>query len=567
VVHTVSPADQALWDLLVQEGVLSKSQLAYAQQWAKIGSGSVAGQLVRLGLVSDVVMGERVAQSRQLPFQAALAPADVSDEALGLCRRDVCLSMSFMPLKVVGQDLWVWLGEDDGQRAREWIGRRLGMTMRPIQGPFLAVQQAVATAFAMQRQRPHELLGKELRRLLQDVQGSLGTEALITQLVVTALSERATDIHLTPGEEGYLISLRIDGVLMPVEAVPRTLARLISSIKVMSSMDISDNLRPQDGRFTHASPTHEVDVRVSTAVTPMGESVVMRLLSKNNFVMSLDELGFLASHLPMLRRLFGQPYGLLLLAGPTGSGKTTTLYAGLRGHAMSGKNIMTVEDPVEYRMPSAVQTQVNRKSGYDFASAIRHFLRHDPDIMLVGEIRDAETAAAASRAAETGHLVLSTLHVNNVFSVPSRLTSMGLERQAIADTLMGVINQRLVRCLCTECRHPQDPAQVAMPEWLRQRLQGRVVYTAAGCAHCRGTGYRGRLPVYEVLGMDAPLSQWVSEGGGRHAALPHLHTHNHVAMVDVCVERMVRGELSFQELSRVLGVFDQYGLGSAVKGL
>ena len=551
-----SAANEALAQLLLQKQLVTASQLAHAREWHKLTTTSFAGNLVRLGLVADRDMAELVASARELPFADVVPAGMPTEQALLACRRDLCLSMNFLPLRIDGERFHVWLGEDAGVRASDWISRRLGMTMVAAQGPFIKVQEAIVAAYAQQRQSAHELLTRELRRLDQDTQGGLGTEVLINHLVQLALEERATDVHITPGEEGFLLSLRVDGVLIPIQAIPKTLARLVASIKVAASMDIGDTLRPQDGRFTHASPTQELDIRVSTAITPFGESVVLRLLPKNNFVLSLGELGILPSHLWKIRRLFDQPYGLVLLTGPTGSGKTTTLYAGLRVHSMSGKSIMTVEDPVEYRLPSAVQTQVNRRAGYDFASAIKHFLRHDPDVMLIGEIRDSETADAAFQAAETGHLVLSTLHVNSALSAPARLRSMGVDKGAIADTLVGVINQRLVRRLCALCKQEELSDRSLLPHLLQLELEGRTLYRPVGCMACSHTGYKGRLPVYEVLQMDARVAQWAANAGTRHEALPYLDTENHITLLDVCAQRMISGDLSVQEFQRVFGGFD-----------
>jgi general secretion pathway protein E len=322
-------------------------------------------------------------------------------------------------------------------------------------------------------------------------------------------------------------------------------------------MDIAESLRPQDGRFSFDGGGVTLDIRVSTAVTPHGESVVLRLLSKGNFISGLESLGFYAEHVPLLHHLFTQPYGIALMTGPTGSGKTTTLYAGLKPHGMSGKSILTVEDPVEYDLPSAVQTQVNRKAGYTFDTAIRHFLRHDPDIMLVGEIRDSETADAAMRASETGHLVLSTLHVNNVFSVPARLQSLGVSTLSIAEALIGVVTQRLVRRLCHVCRVPDERADGDRPLSLRARLGQRPIFRAVGCPACADTGYRGRLPVYEILLVDAAVSTWIAAGAGRHALKGVLSAGNHIAMLDVCARRVLDAETSIEEFHRVFGVFDE----------
>jgi general secretion pathway protein E len=380
---------------------------------------------------------------------------------------------------------------------------------------------------------------------------------MMQALITLAGRERATDIHIVPDAESLLLAFRIDGVLFPMAAMPRSLARLVSAIKVAGGMDIADNLRPQDGRFSFDSAGVTLDIRISTAVTPHGESVVMRLLSKGNFISGLEDLGFYPEHVPLLYRFFTQPYGIALMTGPTGSGKTTTLYAGLKPHGMSGKSILTVEDPVEYDLPSACQTQVNRKAGYTFDKAIRHFLRHDPDIMLIGEIRDSETADAAMRASETGHLVLSTLHVNNVFSVPARLQSLGVTPLSISESLIGVVTQRLIRRLCVHCRTLDESPESERPASLRSSLGGRPLYRPVGCPRCRDSGYFGRVPAYEILLVDTAVSQWIAAGAGRHALKGVLSPENHVGMLDICTRRLLDGDTSLDEFHRVFGVFDE----------
>lgn len=553
----LSVAELALGQALLQQGRLNRSQLLYAQRRHEVSGGAFAGQLVRLGLVSDHDMGEVVAQSRGLLYQNVLFQGQPSVEALALCRREICQSLAFLPLQVEGGELTVWLGEGNPEKVADWVRRRLGLRLVCLQGPFSAVVEAVEKSYAPQRDNPRESFDRERRRLEQDSQGSLGTEPMMQALIALAGRERATDIHIIPDVQSLLLAFRIDGVLSPVAAMPRALARLVSAIKVAAGMDIADNLRPQDGRFSFESASVTLDIRVSTAVTPHGESVVMRLLSKGNFISGLEDLGFYPEHVSLLQHLFTQPYGIALMTGPTGSGKTTTLYAGLKPHGMSGKSILTVEDPVEYDLPSACQTQVNRKAGYTFDTAIRHFLRHDPDIMLIGEIRDRETADAAMRASETGHLVLSTLHVNNVFSVPARLQSLGITALSISESLIGVVTQRLIRRLCVHCRSLDETPEGKRPESLRDRLCGGPVYRATGCSHCRDTGYFGRVPAYEILLVDTPVSQWIAAGAGRHSLKGVLTSENHVGMLDICARRLLEGETSLEEFHRVFGVFDE----------
>jgi type II secretory ATPase GspE/PulE/Tfp pilus assembly ATPase PilB-like protein len=553
-----SEADEALGTALIEAALLNRAQLLYAMRRFEFATGSFAALLVRLGLVSDADMAQHMASARGLSFQERCLPGQPSTEALALCRREVCRSFGFLPLELSGGQLTAWLGDGSPDALREWLSRRFGLALLCIQGPMTGVAAAIEKAYGIDAESSHDLFDREVRRLEQDVQASLSTQPLVDAMIAWAVRDRATDIHLMPDANSLLVVFRIDGVLFPAAAMPRSLARLAAAIKVSAGMDIADNLRPQDGRFSFVLPGAALDIRVSTAVTPQGESVVMRLLPKGNFVRGLADLGFYAEHLPLFDRMFTQPYGVALIAGPTGSGKTTTLYAGLKPHGMSGKSILTVEDPVEYHLPAATQTQVNRKAGYQFDTAIRQFLRHDPDIMLVGEIRDRETAEAAMRAAETGHLVLSTLHVNSVFSVPARLQSMGISLVSMAETLVGIVTQRLLRRVCQQCRELDDSAGAGYPSRLRERLGDRPVYRAVGCPDCRGSGYLGRLPVYEILMVDEDVSRWIALGAGRHAMADGvLKPSNHVALLDTCVRRLLDGDTTLAEFQRVFGVIDE----------
>jgi general secretion pathway protein E len=557
----LSAQELALGQTLLQLGRINRSQLEFAKRRHEVFQGSFAGHLVRLGLVGDRDMGEVVAQSRGLTYLPLQPSGQPGASVLTLCRREICISLTFLPLTVEGGQLTVWLGEGNPEKVVDWARRRSGLRVVCLQGPFSAVVHAIEKSYAPQRDNAREAFDRERRRLEHDTQGSLGTEPMMQAMITLAGRDRATDIHFIPDAQSLLLAFRIDGVLLPVVAMPLSLARLISAIKVAAGMDIADNLRPQDGRFSFEHGGSLLDIRVSTSVTPHGESVVMRLLPKGNFVSGLEDLGFYPEHVPLLQSLFMQPYGITLMTGPTGSGKTTTLYAGLKPLGMSGKSILTVEDPVEYDLPGASQTQVNRKAGYTFETAIRHFLRHDPDIMLVGEIRDPETAEAAMRASETGHLVLSTLHVNNALSVPRRLVSLGVSLEIVANTLLGVVTQRLIRKLCAACREPETVSDDTLPGMLKGRLHGATIYRAVGCSECRDTGYLGRLPVYELLLLDKAVSEWIARGADRYALGQALGPHNHVPMMDIFIRRLREGLLSIEEFQRSVGIFDELNIG------
>jgi general secretion pathway protein E len=326
---------------------------------------------------------------------------------------------------------------------------------------------------------------------------------LINAILSQAIKEGASDIHVEPYEKRLVVRFRVDGMLREIVEPKRELAPLlISRIKVMSRLDIAEKRVPQDGRISVRVGGREVDLRVSTLPSANGERVVMRILDKNQARLDLDRLGFAPAALEGLKRLLARPHGIILVTGPTGSGKSTTLY-GCLNHLNDGKsNILTVEDPIEYNIEGIGQTQVNVKAGMTFAGGLRAMLRQDPDVVMVGEIRDAETAGIAVQASLTGHLVLSTLHTNTAAGAVTRLEDMGIEPFLLASSVNGVIAQRLVRVLCSDCKQPHVPDSAEMELLQISRADEHLLFRPAGCAACNNRGYRGRMGLYELLEVD-----------------------------------------------------------------
>ncbi|WP_408591858.1 GspE/PulE family protein [Novosphingobium sp.] len=339
---------------------------------------------------------------------------------------------------------------------------------------------------------------------------------LINGLIAEGLRQGVSDIHLEPYEQALVVRMRSDGVLSEKLRMPPHVAPvLVSRIKVMARLDIAERRVPQDGRIALSLGGKLVDVRVSTLPSRAGERVVLRLLDKDNAGLDFAALGLSEHAAAVLGRGLAEPNGVVLVTGPTGSGKTTTLYAALRALNDGKRNILTVEDPVEYAVDGVGQTQVNPRIGLTFAAGLRAILRQDPDVVMVGEIRDRETAEIAVQAALTGHLVLSTVHTNDAIGAITRLRDMGVEPFLLASTLRAVVAQRLVRRLCTHCR-AQAPLEPGLAGVLGMKT-GRPVWTAAGCAHCRNTGYRGRVGVFEALRVDDVLRRLIHDGAAETA--------------------------------------------------
>jgi type II secretory ATPase GspE/PulE/Tfp pilus assembly ATPase PilB-like protein len=374
---------------------------------------------------------------------------------------------------------------------------------------------------------------------------------LVDHIIAEAIATRASDIHIEPEERGVAVRYRIDGVLRDTMMLPRPAGLpLVSRIKIMAQMDIADRLRPQDGRARVSVNGTRIDLRISTLPASYGEKVVIRILDSRSTVLSLDGLGLLSDETKRLNELVNLREGIVLVTGPTGSGKTTTLYSALKQIQMRAVNIVTVEDPVEYKLQGIVQVQVNEKAGLNFANALRSILRQDPDVILVGEIRDKETAGIAVQASLTGHLVLTTLHTIDAASSIARLIDIGVEGYKIAAALKGVVAQRLLRRLCQTCRQEStEPASDRLRRWLPA---GMTLYKAAGCAECAQTGYLGRMAVMEVLTIDGELERHIANGETADVIAESARASGMKSLWDSGIEHVRAGETSLDELLRVV---------------
>lgn len=376
---------------------------------------------------------------------------------------------------------------------------------------------------------------------------------LVDHIIAEGISQRASDVHLETQETGVLVNYRIDGVLRNAMQLPRAVGvPLVSRIKIMSGLDIADRLRPQDGRARVSINGTRIDLRISTLPASTGEKVVIRILDSSINGHSLESLGAFGDDLETLRGLMNLREGIVLVTGPTGSGKTTTLYASLRSIQARGVNIVTVEDPVEYKLNGIVQVQVNEKAGLTFAAALRSILRQDPDVVLVGEIRDRETASIAIQAALTGHLVLSTLHTIDAAASVARLLDIGIESYKIAAALKGVVAQRLIRRLCKHCK--QEYTEHISPRLRKWIPEGSTIYKAAGCVDCGQTGYRGRLAIMEVLVADAEVERRVSAGESAERIAEAGRLNGMHSLWESGISHVLKGETDLDELARVVEV-------------
>jgi len=378
----------------------------------------------------------------------------------------------------------------------------------------------------------------------------------MNQIMTEAITSNASDIHMEPQKRYLRIRYRIDGVLRDTMNLPKNIQPgVISRVKIMANLDIAERRRPQDGRINLKFRGREIDLRVSVLPGIFGEKVVLRILDKERSLIPLEQLGFSEESLEVFRTLINQPYGMILITGPTGSGKSTTLYAILRILNSPDVNILTVEDPVEYQLDGITQVQVNPKINLTFANALRSFLRQDPDIILVGEIRDKETAQIAMEAALTGHLVFSTLHTNDSFSAPTRLIDMGIEPYLIASSVIGVTAQRLVRKICADCKEEYKPSEFLLKQVGIENYDG-VFYRGKGCIACNNSGYKGRIAVQEILKIDDSIREMVLNRNPSTNIKEHAIKNGSISLLQDAIDKAKKGITTIDEVIRVISTVE-----------
>ncbi|WP_295759833.1 GspE/PulE family protein [Undibacterium sp.] len=512
------PEKIRLGEILLQQKLMSEEQLQFALTEQKRTGRKLGRLFVENGFVSEDQISGALARQLNIPY-LNLKQLNINPNAVRLLPEMQARRFRAIVLEQKEGALLVGMADPTDLFAYDEIGRILKSDI------LLAVvneTELLSTIDNVYR-RTEDItdFARELEQELGDTNvdfGALGIspgmeDAPVVKLLQSVFDDatqvRASDIHIEPQEKRLQIRFRIDGVLhLQTEADSKIASSLALRLKLMSDMDISEKRLPQDGRFAIKVRQQNIDVRISTMPTQYGESVVMRLLNQGGGTLNLDKIGMPKQMLERFRAIIKRPNGLVLVTGPTGSGKTTTLYGALAELNTQEKKLITVEDPVEYRLPGINQVQVNEKIDLSFSKVLRASLRQDPDVLLLGEMRDQETAQIGMRAAMTGHLVLSTLHTNDAVSTPIRLLDMGVPRYMMGSSLQAVLAQRLVRVICESCRQV-TPLIATEREWLTAELGDSVdqhqYHAGRGCGHCNGTGYRGRIGVYELLEMTAPV--------------------------------------------------------------
>jgi general secretion pathway protein E len=501
-----------LGEILVQEGLTTPDVVERALARAQTSGELVGEALVALGAVTEDDVLRALALQQNLPYVwreelPSSVPVLKNVSAKYLREARVC------PLAIEGSVLTVASADPLNPIVTDELRQATGLSVKVVVSSAAGILEVIDRSYdgaATPLQRIVEGMeedgageGDEDVNHLRDMAFEAPVVRLVNLLIENAIGAEASDIHIEPFEDTLRIRYRIDGILYEQEAPPRRLqAAVTSRIKIMAEMNIAERRLPQDGRIRVTLRGQRVDIRVSTMPTVHGESIVMRLLQRSSVFLPLEKLGFPAETLRRFESLIKRPHGILLVTGPTGSGKTTTLYAALDKINAPGVKIITVEDPVEYQLKGVNQIPVKAKIGLSFAQGLRHIVRQDPDVILVGEIRDLETAEIAIQASLTGHLVFSTLHTNDAPGAITRLQDMGVEPYLVGSVLEGVLAQRLVRRICPSCRVPDNPSQADLDALGVKDVGGGVLYRGKGCEECRGTGYRGRSGIYELFVLD-----------------------------------------------------------------
>jgi len=511
-----------LGELLVEKGIITREQLRDALALQRSTGKKLGEILISQNLISEAQMAKVLQEQLGIPFvdlnKMNIDPKLTEYIPFMLARRH-----TLIPIKKENGKLYIAMENPLDFAAVDDAKRVSKMDIVPLISFGEAIRNAINRLYGMEyAEKAVQDYTKETRldQLPQDMQNvSLDDDVsnapvvrLINSIIQQAVNMEASDIHIEPIENASRVRFRIDGMLQRIFNIPGYMhPALITRIKIMGNMDIAEKRLPQDGRVGINISGRDIDLRISTIPTIYGEKAVIRILDRSNFLLSKEKLGFTPENLEKFNELLKNTNGIILVTGPTGSGKSTTLYAMLNELNRESVNIITIEDPVEYRMEGINQIQVNPKAGLTFAAGLRSIVRQDPDIIMVGEIRDSETAEIAIRSAITGHLVLSTLHTNDAVSAISRLIDMGIEPYLISASLAGVISQRLLRKVCNNCRVPYEiePHNLSVPGF--EVLKGVTLYRGEGCSACNYTGYKGRIPAHEILMVSKQHRQMISQ--------------------------------------------------------
>jgi len=541
-------------EILQSKNLINENQLQIALIQQKITGELLGDTVVKLGFVSSKELGQALAEQAGMEY-IDLGQYPVSEEALKLIPKEDAETTGFIPIDITHERLAIGVTNPSNIIA---IDKAISITKNQPK-----VYMVDPDNFRESLEKGYFFLENPIQTNIEKIITEIKETRMAGGPVVTTLSDlifmdgirrNATDIHISPASDIIHIFYRIDGVLNYGQGLPRVVhAAIVSRIKILSKLDIAETRLPQDGSFTFDFLHKGYDIRVSTVPTIYGENVVMRILAGTGPLLRIDKLGFDEQSVKIIKLLFQKPYGVILVAGPTGSGKTTTLYAALREINLLERNVITVEDPVEYKLSLTKQSQVNEKTGYDFAFAARNFMRQDPDVMLIGEIRDEETAKIAVRTSITGHLVLSTIHSNDAVTSIPRLLDLKVDKFLVSSSLLAIIAQRLARKICTFCKTEHILSGEEQELFKERGIQVEKAYMGTGCGRCNGSGYSGRTVIGEILIIDDELRDLIYSDVPITAIQSAAIRKGMQSLKEDGLRKVASGIISLDELLRVAG--------------
>lgn len=554
-----------LGDLLISAGVIRPEQLNDALAIQKKTRERLGDVLINNGIITEQQLIEALQMQLGVDF-VDLTVVSIPLELARFVPRSIAKKYCVVPVKLQKDELYVAMSDPLNFEAQEEIKSASHKQVVPMIATRRAVEQAIATLYGnegtaraieeMKREagsNQADIVPVQMSKAVDNGAAEAPTIRFVNSVIERAITERASDIHLEPQEGEMVVRMRIDGVLRRVFTVPANLqATVIARLKIMGGMNIAERKIPQDGRAMVTAKDKEIDLRISSIPTIYGEKIVLRLLDKSSGHINRKTIGLEGEDEKKYDRLLKNSSGVILIVGPTGSGKSTTMCAMIQELCNEQTNIMTLEDPVEYNIPGANQCQINEKTGMTFAAGLRSILRQDPDVISVGEIRDGETASIAVRAAITGHLVISTLHTNDAVSTISRLVDIGVEPYMISSALRGVVSQRLVRKICPQCRKAYTPTEEEKRMVGIAENEDVTFYKGEGCQECGRTGYRGRRGVFEILTLDAALRREVANNASSEELTKTALENGFVTMKDNCRRLVLEGVTTVAEAAKAI---------------
>ncbi len=566
---SASPQIEGFVKALIKSGVITKEQAIDAFKVARQSDKSMAQALVQLGYATEVEVIEAMAKYHRMEYIDPMK-ADIPERVIELMPQSIAREKNVLPFEETEGGLKILMSEPGEVDLIEELRFILNRDVTVALATRSSIAEAINRMYGQQEGESADSILQEFTDTKIDFTETVDEDAsdgddasdensapivrLVQLMINEAVQLRASDIHVEPFEDRVRIRYRIDGVLTERDVLPkRQLGAILSRIKILADIDIAERRRPQDGRIKVSVGEKELDLRVSIIPTSCGQSAVLRLLDKDNIKVGVRQLGFSDTTYKKFSELIRRPNGIILVTGPTGSGKTTTLYAGLNSLNRPDRKIITAEDPVEYYLPGINQVEVKHKIGLDFARIIRSMLRQAPNVILVGEMRDQETASMGIQASLTGHLVFSTLHTNDAPTAVTRMVDMGVPGYLVASSVVAILAQRLVRTICPKCRTKYKPTEEVLREagLTQEQIENATFMRGKGCNSCNKTGYRGRMGIHEILIVDAKVREMIFENASSMAIRDHVVANGMATLFQDGLEKVMDGYTTFEEVYRV----------------